>query len=555
MQSLAYLSCEQMIDAEISNRARQFSEFWTELLRNHPRYALDYSWPSLSTVQLILHPLVRKDHLSQTDENVLLDASAYLCVMAYRCWTMFDPQLKVKAQLSKETPPAIELVAEGSELLPKSKKAKVSCTAVLRRLLKECPTPFPVFENIDVSIEPNRYLVSLFAMGLLTGLSPDVDSPWKDQKAEEVTVQLGTAEALMASSSAEFYKRVHPEKTFGANARLYKGGLIMPPAGTTEKFPGSRAALRLYRFLKADGADDEDIQACCSDLMQSPDRQFADAAYCVAAAMQDAAPSEKLCAVADALGKRRLLFKGAVAIVRKDRGVPHSLETLIKQNEIEKAELLVEIDRALGLAPLFSVPLQKTLEIETLPHLLYWNMPQEARAAIDSYGRLTALPAELILLGISLDSYLGDVRRMTEELQNREKNRALASIDDPILGALRDEMIATAALGAGDFSLAISYFEKAGEVTLLPARPRSEMHLLRAESLLLLGKQSDALNAFEESVKLFPLFQSQLRLLQLQADALTPEERERRAEKLSRLAPRSPEVFQFLIAEKARRFS
>ena len=274
-------------------------------------------------------------------------------------------------------------------------------------------------------------------------------------------------------------------------------------------------------------------------------------AFIVAAALQSDKPGDKLAALADAMGKRRFLYKGAIALARKDRGVPHSLEALIERNEIEKAENLVETDLALGLLPLFTVELKHTLTVPTLPHLLYWNMPQEARAAIDAHGRQKALPAELILLGISIDAYLGDHKRMNEELQNREKNRAIAETGDPRLVALRNELIATAAFTSRDTALAESYFAKAAAVEELPNRSRAELYMLRAECLLLLGRTPEAAETFHNSLKHFPLFQSELRLLQIESAGDDPEARQSHAERLSRIAPRSPEVFQFLIAEKA----
>ena len=536
-----------MIDAKIQELSALYLDYWSRILEGHPRYKLDFSWPSIGTVQLTLSHLIGQQNLGQNEQNLIAGAAAYLGVLAHQSWNVFGEGTEISLVHREETLQEIVLTAQGGKFLEKSGTYSIDIAKALRAVLLG---PTRAYEKYTQEILPREFLLTCFSCGLLTGLCPLGAGPWAERAEEDAKNQLAAAELALAATCASYYRVTYPSDETGFNSKLYIGGAVLPPIGYREKFFGARGAFSLLQRLRESEADLESIATVGLNLAQNPNLQLAAAGYSVAvAACGTSMPSKKLILLSDSFDEIKLVLKGAIALSRKLLEVPDSLSTLLQQDQREEAQKLLDAETALGLAPLFRIKLDEALTVPNLANRLYWMQAESARQAIDEVAKNRPLDAAAALQGIVLDVALGQFERARAELQDSNKNRSLKTITSGHLLSLRDELIGFVALHARELELAASMFKNAANHPGIEQMLRARLLALAADCLTQLGKYEEALDTFEKSVAEFPAVLPRLQMLRVAAklgEEIDPEI-------LNQIligAPHNSDAFQMLVAVK-----
>jgi tetratricopeptide (TPR) repeat protein len=542
-------SKQHMIDDKVSEIAGLYIAYWSGTLGRHLRYALDSSWPSIGTVQLTLAHLVGKQEFSQGDKSLINGAAAYLATLAHNCWQTFDPDMKVELRVDETVERNISLSAEGGSLLPGRAKFQINITSALGEVLRAGSTAARGYLDYSLESFTELFAVPLFALGLLSGLSPFGEGPWKDLKQEdEGKVNVNAADVFLARSTAEHFAGTFPADFSLANPLSFSRGVILPPPGLRENHFSLRAAFTLAGNLHQKGESLEEIHESAANCMLSSNACLACAGYIAAtASLGLRPPSGKFLEISDAFGTVKLLLRPAIAILRKVFDQPESVPALLKENKSAEAEQLLAQETELGLAPLLRAPLSELSEIPNLPFYLFWLLPEEARRAIDEYTRSHAVSPAVILQGLEVDLFMGNIQRAAAELQNKEKNFALKDIDSPLLRSFRDEIIARTAVAVGDLRFAETMFQRALELDGLAPRLRSRLLFSYAECLEKRGAVEESMTVLETIPEIFPLFDASLGLYRLKRTRQPEAATDELLQRLVARAPRDFRIFSWLL--------
>lgn len=549
-----------MIDKEINELTSSFSAFFSVVLKDQNRLSLDYSWPSVGSVDLLLSPLRDKPELSDGELNLVLGASAYLGIIAQSCWEYMgaggenSSAPPVKADLRYDrTAKEVILTATGGRHLKHGEQFSVRITSTLKQILTAPANPFPCFADFARPLESGAPVVTLFALGLCTGITPYGEGPWKNLSPSEAKEHLLSPEVFLAKSSAGYYQRVFPTEPFGAEPLLYSTQLILPPNGYNERFFGSRAGHHLARVVKDLEASNDQLLVLAQNLALMPSQQIAFAGFLLGVAVTEEQPKSRLRYFGQTLSSFVPLLKPALAMIRKELGKPDPLE-LIANGDLEVAEKILEIERECGLLPLMrdSLTGDTASTLHLVPKLLpcaYWGSAELAREALDSFAATQTLNPEQILFGIFLDVMAGNFKRAHLELQDKDKNRALARLDHPALQARRDELVGHVATHLNNPQVALPMFLRAAESYAISPRDRAACYTAHAEILLILGKAPEALASLESGLEIYRSLRAETLKLELTFRPNDPEFLTE-IERLSKSAPLSRPLFSLLVRAK-----
>jgi len=527
--------------------ALDLSTFWSKLLANYPRYGLDFSWPSVGSLNLILSHVFDVEELSEIEEQLVRGAAAYLATIA--CQTLESVGEGVQVEASIGEPFEISLTVSGEPFGAKRENLVIPVYSSLRAVLRSREAALRVFESLNAPEQWGDSRVSLFAAALFTGLHSFAEGKWARSRYQDVKKQLARVVHTLAETSAKYYSIVYPTEAFGAVAQNYLGR-ILPPAGFEEDFFCGRAAFTLALTLKQSNLDEQAKREVAINSALSPDVQLSAPGLAVALALSLADPSEKLLAISDGYGPSRLLLKQAMTLARQALELPAVFKHATDSELSPEIELLLQGEMELGLLPHWRVELSELLPVPALPQLLYWNMSAQARASLDAHLETNERSTALILQGIYLDLVNGQLDRATAELQDEKRNSILSSLKDGPLLSLRNELIGTLATLKGDAELARAMFIRANSIPGIPVFRRSALLNNLAQCQIVLDQHSEALRSFEEAISLFPNVSAEIGRIRLLKRLNPGESYVEPLERVLRVAPRNKFVFQSLLEER-----
>lgn len=247
-----------MIEESISKLAFGFFSFWNKILEKHPRFHLDFTFPSVGNLDLFLQHLIRKEEYNAKDLSHIQGAAAYLGMIAYKCWLTFSPAAEVKLSLLVDE---IILSIKGGDFQKENEISQINISKNLKNVLQNPENPFPFFSKVKRNLMPKPKLISMFALGLFFGLSPYVEGKLKEIEEQDFLKKIKVVLYHLSVSCAEYYQRLFPTEKLGAKAALYHNFLILPPLGQNEKPYLSRNTHQLNLYLsKLQVTKEEKIQ-------------------------------------------------------------------------------------------------------------------------------------------------------------------------------------------------------------------------------------------------------------------------------------------------------
>lgn len=350
-----------MIAAEIEKAADRLPQWWSFCSNGFPALDLDFSWPSLGSLDLVTYFLRRSGFSTEERQEILASASAYLGRFAYEAW-------QVLAQGTGEEPELLDM-PDGVTLRIGSATSSsgrtlllLNVSSALESLLRSELGTFevlPDFRRDDLT--PQSNLISLFAYGAVTGLSSYATGPLARRSLEEVGEStINYISRMAARSAALHYAKVHPEEKLGQVSELYLNDLIFLPMGMKEDYLCKRAVNGLLAFSTSFGLEETQLLELSLRLALSPDDSLSAVGLVAYTALASLDPQKvdfdpRVHCVARARGAQMLLLRPALAEMRRALG---GSEDWLYSNQplSDREQSLFRLEKELGFIYPFSLP-------------------------------------------------------------------------------------------------------------------------------------------------------------------------------------------------------
>ncbi len=297
-----------MISNKVKEKLNTFLSSLEPLLSLSPFYTLDYSWPSFAFFDSLTRPLRGKKNLDQFSTDVISATAAYLAIIAHDCWQLYESEVIVDLQEE-----GVIIGARKGKFIPESEEVVLYIERDLKKILAEFPYPFPVFSDFKREIAPYMNILSPFAIGVVTGLSPYIEGPWSKLKPVEFKDNIELTVKHLAEGCANYYAKIFPNEPLGQVAELYLNSLIFPPILYSEDAPGRRAVSGILEFAKEYKVTKENLLALSLNLSRFPDEVLSLAGIAISSALTEK-ENPHLVAAADIKG----LFLGTLRIAMYD---------------------------------------------------------------------------------------------------------------------------------------------------------------------------------------------------------------------------------------------
>jgi tetratricopeptide (TPR) repeat protein len=392
-----------VIDSSVTQIASTFCERWNLVLDITPPLKLDYSWPSVSTVDKILLPLRSKlqesQELSKTDLLLLRQASAYLCQIVAKTWYTFAGT--VSATVEKN---GVIIKASGGEHIPQNEEITINIEQELKNILGSTNPQLDSIRGFTASINSETNLIALFTLGICSGLAPGIEGHWSDLSIGQLEEPAQLASKELARTSAENYARIYPEEQYGQVAELYLGGMIFPPPRMNETIPFSQAVSRLINFFEEYQVKSSSIAELVYNLALSPDENMSASGLALFGAVAHQTPPQKIIAKSQSMGSIMGNLRPAMLLVREVLGFPSDW---IEEGYCNKESLFrLAIEKEMGFLPWLSISAARLEQAQELPlkNLLL------ALSTLNLKSSLSAIEEALLELPDDLELHLQKVK-------------------------------------------------------------------------------------------------------------------------------------------------
>lgn len=402
---------------ELLNKSRAFSDRFSA-------YHLDYTWPSVGMLDLFGSSLKgkRKEDLSPDEKHLLLSISSFLGIFAANIWSAYDPEMEIALTLEPENiHDQVAIVASGGSLL-EGDFFRVNVTNSLQDWLSGEKTNFHFFENHSTEMQFSTNIFSLFSIGLLSGLCPSGEGKWRETSVEEFANNIVRASTLLSGTCANYYANNYPIEQNGKNPLLYNSGLIMLPAGYSEKPQFARAVLSLCSFASENKLSQKKLYTLATNLARFPDPTIAGSGYAVASALIDERKPEdqrELLLLADKFRDIAPEVAEAMLLARKKLDVGDDWPALIERGQTDEAAKIFYNLAALGYLPFLRLKLSTLFnpEVHAILKPIRDSNPQKTIETIDELNSLGYGSDDLLLLKPFVHLWSGQIDLAGEDLQ------------------------------------------------------------------------------------------------------------------------------------------
>ena len=340
----------------VEKLSADFVSAWSDYLSINPCLELDGNWPSVNVIDLLTFSLRFKKEIPPQFDSIVVGSAAYLAQMAAKCWRPAVETIEIV-----NTEEGITLIAKGGSLIPQSDQVKVCVEKILRKRLRDLPSPFPVVAGFETPILFDSSIISLFAIGLNTGLIPGLTGPWENLAPEDLQPLIEHATKELSRQSAEHYARLYPREPLGQMPELYLNKLIYPPSTMEEDLPLLGVLPDFLSYFDDYGFGRESIVKLAHNLAQSLDPLMSNAGLAIYIALSDAyPPPAELLAAAQSKGTLFGFLRRAVQLIRSHYNLP---KDWVESGVIDEAsEKRFAFEHSFRLIPWLHLPLERVKE-------------------------------------------------------------------------------------------------------------------------------------------------------------------------------------------------
>ena len=535
-----------MIEESVTDEVAQFKAWWDPYLAVSPRLALDGSWPSIGVLDLMTFHLRLRSTGDWSHAAIVKGAAAYIAVLAHDCWTRMGAEPRAYID---DTGICIEALRG-----PFLKEGQRHCIAIereLRRALKTLPSPFPVVGEYKKLISIEQNMISLFALGVCSGLSPFGDGPWSDHTPESFDRPLSQALIHLASTAATNYERLFPHEPLGQVGELYLEKLIYPPMLMEEELPAWGAVQGMIGFFTQYQVPRDVMQAVAHNLALNPDELISLAGFAMYAAVLEAEPSPEIMGIVQGRQRTTGLLRPAMIAAREALGL--GPEWIGQDSYTDAIGSRFALEKRLGFLPWVSISKAKLRESFADKRF------QSALAAAIDFDLENAIGLTDEILEESPDDIELRIQRVCLEalLPNSKESvhkmlRSFSSEPAALAEPRFHDLMGTCLVALEDVEGAKRSFRNGIELSANRPTMQAEFQNNLGWVLMMNREYEPALEQFERALKVFPQSVSYLlnkghslwRLGRL-------EEMRVLADEVLRLAPTNRSVFSILVSRDA----
>lgn len=415
-----------LIEDSIRELAISFAERFSEIEMRYLKLRYDFTFPSIGSVERAIAHLRFNDSLTNKEEELLRGAACYLTMIAAHAWASIPDNLTVSAKI----PSAGDIVLEvsGGAFLKSDSSFSVGVLSSLKKVFKSKRLNY--FENISRDIGPTDPVVEPFALGLISGLCPSGNGPWKNLSAPEFAAYIEPITKFLARTSAQYYEKVFNEGSLDDLSELFLSSLILPPHGYDEPFFGLRGATLLLEYLNKEGYSDKAQLELAQNLASMPTEQISSIGKIISLALSDLPQTSKY--------QINPKLRGAVCAIRQRLSGELDWLSLINNKtfstneQIELIQNSFQRERNQQLIPNINLPGRLLVNEKCLPlfNTLAWNNLELAINGCESMLQAHACDDFAILLqNIALLLEAGDLNTAIEKHALATMAVSSASID------------------------------------------------------------------------------------------------------------------------------
>ena len=339
-----------MISAVVKERCEAFREFWNENLGASAAYQLDGTWPSLGVLDLLTDSSRGRQKVSQFEDAIISGTAAYLAIMAHECWSLFGVSSTVE-----DRGYGVIIRALDGPGIPKGEQVVILLEKELQSLLARGAGDIQVFNGFTRPVAPGQSLISPFALGVFTGLTPCAQGAWREETFDSFKEHVETVTRFLAAQCAERYGKVYPNEPIGQVAELYLNDLIFPPMLLSEDWPARNAARGLVKFFKEYKVSAKQMREVTLNLAASGDELIAHAAFAVHAALIEELDIDgRFLTIAQSKGLYAAMLRPAMLDAREALG--KSGEWSYEDVVTKEMEDRIAVEMRLGLLPWVKLP-------------------------------------------------------------------------------------------------------------------------------------------------------------------------------------------------------
>ncbi len=535
-----------MIEESVANEIAQFNAWWGPYLEGSPRLKLDGSWPAIGVLDLLTFHLRLRSTGDWSHAAIIKGAAAVIAALAHDCWQKMGAE--PRAFVSDV---GICLETMKGPGLKEGQRQFIAIERELRRALKALPSPFPVVGEYKQPISIEQNVISLFALGVCTGLSPFGDGPWSDLTPERFEEPLSKALIHLASTSAHHYERLFPDEPLGQVGELYLERLIYPPMLMDEELPAWGAVQGMIGFFTEYQVPRDVMQAVAHNLALSPDELISLAGFTVYAAVLQGEPSPEILAIVQGRQRTNGLLRPAMIAAREAMGL--GKEWIGQSEYTDEIGNRFVLEKRLGFMPWVSISKGKLRESFTsrpfqsaLAAAIDFDL-ENAIALTDSILEETPDDVELRIQRVCLEALLPNSKESVHRML-RSFSSEPAALAEPRF----HDLMGTCLMALEDIEGAKRSFKTGIELTSSKPTMQAEFQNNLGWVLMMNREFEPALEQFERALKVFPSSVSYLlnkghslwRLGRL-------EEMRALADSIVALGPTNRSVFSILVSREA----
>ena len=535
-----------VIEDTVTEQVAQFKTWWEPYLVVSPKLALDGTWPSVGVLDLLTFHLRLRSTGDWTHAAIVKGVAAYIAVLAHDCWLKFGAEPRA---FVNDSGVCIETLR--GPFLKEGQRQFIAIEKELRRALKTLPSPFPVIGDYKKLISIEQNMMSLFALGVCSGLSPFGDGPWNEQTPESFEGPLSKTLIHLASTSATHYERLFPDEPLGQVGELYLEKLIYPPMLMDEELPAWGAVQGMIGFFTQYQVPRDTMQAVSHNLAMSPDELISLAGFAMYAAVLEGEPSAEMLAIVQGRQRTNGLLRPAMIAAREALGL--GKEWIGQEEYSDEVGARFVIEKKLGFLPWISISKAKLRE--SFADLRF----QSALAAAIDFDLENAITLTDAILEESPDDIELRIQRVCLEalLPNSRESvykmlRSFSSEPAALAEPRFHDLMGTCLVALEDVEGAKKSFKTGIELTQTKPTMLAEFQNNLGWVLMMNREYSLALEQFEQALKVFPRSVSYLlnkghSLWRLERE----EEMKAVADDLVTLGPTNRSVFSILISREA----
>jgi len=310
-----------------------------------PLLRLDLTWPSVTTVDNLLHPIREKLNLNPKEQILVFQISAYLGDLFLQTWSSLERYCALAEAIEDEIVISVRHALDAKDHV----LFRINLTSTITSILASRSPVIAMAKDVsEISLGAGASLTLPFFTGVIFGMSPLGEGPWLTLDPSQHSEVIEMVSKRLAVQSARHFSVASPETHMGQVPEIYLNS-------TSTLLTQSNQSLSyapydwLIKFRDEYGVLNKDLAPISSQLSGFSDRKIAFGAFLTAAALGEGDYGFSAMAFGQSVDGARQLSRQYVSQLREVLGLsPAWDEDGCPLNDVAKSFLW---ERKCGLLP------------------------------------------------------------------------------------------------------------------------------------------------------------------------------------------------------------